>query len=90
MFLLDTNVISEVRKAHRCNVGVARWFAGVSDADLSPDGMRRSWVSVGFLGIGSYRVSKPLYSRRRGEAYARSSFSCALIRRACGLPRTGR
>ena len=34
MFLLDTNVVSEVRKAHRCNAGVARWFAGVSDADL--------------------------------------------------------
>lgn len=29
-------------------------------------------------------------SRRRGIVYARSSFSCALIRRACGLPRTGR
>ena len=34
MFLLDTNVISEVRKADRCNVAVARWFAAVSDADL--------------------------------------------------------
>ena len=34
MFLLDTNVISEVRKEHRCNAGVASWFAGVSDADL--------------------------------------------------------
>lgn len=34
MFLLDTNVVSEVRKAHRCNAGVARWFAGVSDAEL--------------------------------------------------------
>ena len=34
MFLLDTNVISELRKAHRCNAGVASWFVGVSDADL--------------------------------------------------------
>ena len=34
MFLLDTNVISEVRKADRCNASVARWFAGVGDADL--------------------------------------------------------
>ena len=34
MFLLDTNVISEVRKADRCNAGVTRWFAGVSDGDL--------------------------------------------------------
>ena len=34
MFLLDTNVISALRKAERCNTGVARWFAAVSDADL--------------------------------------------------------
>ncbi len=34
MFLLDTNIISEVRKADRCNAGVTRWFAGVSDGDL--------------------------------------------------------
>lgn len=34
MFLLDTKVISEVRKADRCNAGVTRWFAGVSDGDL--------------------------------------------------------
>ena len=34
MFLLDTNVISEVRKGARCNAGVAAWFAGVPDADL--------------------------------------------------------
>ena len=34
MFLLDTNVISEVRKADRCNAGVASWFASVKDADL--------------------------------------------------------
>lgn len=33
---------------------------------------------------------EPGYSRSRGAVYARSSFSCALIRRACGLPRTGR
>ena len=34
MFLLDTNVISEVRKGGRCNGRVAAWFAGVRDADL--------------------------------------------------------
>lgn len=33
MFLLDTNVILEVCKAHGCNAGVARWFADVTDAD---------------------------------------------------------
>ena len=34
MFLLDTNVVSEVRKGERCNAGVAAWFASVADADL--------------------------------------------------------
>ena len=34
MFLLDTNVIAEVRKGGRCNGRVAAWFAGVRDADL--------------------------------------------------------
>ena len=34
MFLLDTNVISEVRKGERCNPRVAAWFAAVRDTDL--------------------------------------------------------
>lgn len=32
--LIDTNVISEVRKGQRCNEGVAEWYAGVSEAEL--------------------------------------------------------
>jgi toxin FitB len=32
--LIDTNVISEVRKGQRCDPGVARWFSGVSDDEL--------------------------------------------------------
>lgn len=33
-YLVDTNVISEVRKADRCNPGVAAWYATVTDEDL--------------------------------------------------------
>jgi predicted nucleic acid-binding protein len=33
-YLLDTNVISELRKAERGDVHVARWFAGVHDDDI--------------------------------------------------------
>ena len=33
-YLLDTNVISELRKGRRCNSGVAAWFAGVSPEDI--------------------------------------------------------
>ena len=34
MYLLDTNVISEVRKGRRCHEGVAAWYAQVSPSDL--------------------------------------------------------
>jgi len=35
-YLLDTNVVSELRKARtgRCDAGVARWIAGVEPASL--------------------------------------------------------
>lgn len=37
-YLLDSNVISELRKGPRCDARVAAWFAGVEDEDvfLSP------------------------------------------------------
>jgi toxin FitB len=33
-FLLDTNVISEIRKGTRADKGVQRWFEGVDDDEL--------------------------------------------------------
>ena len=33
-YLIDTNVISELRKGRRCNPGVAAWFADQSSEDL--------------------------------------------------------
>ncbi|MFL6232348.1 MAG: type II toxin-antitoxin system VapC family toxin [Thermoanaerobaculia bacterium] len=33
-YLVDTNVISELRKGRRCNPGVASWFAEVSSGDI--------------------------------------------------------
>lgn len=33
-FLLDTNVVSEVRKGRRANVGVMRWLSSVEDENL--------------------------------------------------------
>jgi len=33
-YLVDTNVISELRKGRRCNPGVASWFAGVASSDI--------------------------------------------------------
>ncbi len=34
MFLLDTNIISEVRKGERCDRRVANWYASIEDSDL--------------------------------------------------------
>lgn len=34
MFLIDTNIISEVRKRERCDPRVSAWWASVGDADL--------------------------------------------------------
>jgi predicted nucleic acid-binding protein len=33
-YLIDTNVISEIRKGNRCDARVARWFSGVGDDEL--------------------------------------------------------
>jgi predicted nucleic acid-binding protein len=33
-FLIDTNIISEVRKGDRCNPHVSRWYASIADDDL--------------------------------------------------------
>ena len=34
MHLLDTNVLSELRKRERCDRNVAAWYASISDSDL--------------------------------------------------------
>ena len=33
-YLVDTNVVSELRKGRRCNSKVAAWFAGLSTEDV--------------------------------------------------------
>jgi predicted nucleic acid-binding protein len=33
-FLIDTNIISEVRKGDRCNPHVSTWYASIADDDL--------------------------------------------------------
>jgi toxin FitB len=33
-YLVDTNVVSELRKGRRCNPGVAAWFSGVSSEEI--------------------------------------------------------
>lgn len=33
-YLIDTNIISEVRKGERCDANVARWYSSIDDDDL--------------------------------------------------------
>ncbi|MFY9685363.1 MAG: type II toxin-antitoxin system VapC family toxin [Pseudolabrys sp.] len=33
-YLLDTNIISEVRKGAKCDVNVAAWYDSIGDADI--------------------------------------------------------
>lgn len=33
-YLIDTNIISEVRKGARCDANVSAWYASVADEDL--------------------------------------------------------
>jgi toxin FitB len=33
-YLIDTNIVSEVRKGERCNGHVAAWFASIDDRDI--------------------------------------------------------
>lgn len=33
-YLIDTNIIAEVRKGNRCHPQVARWWANITDAEL--------------------------------------------------------
>jgi predicted nucleic acid-binding protein len=33
-FLIDTNVISEVRKGHRCSESVASWWASIAEEEI--------------------------------------------------------
>jgi len=59
-YLLDTNIISELRKRRRCNPRVARWFAGISEEDI--------FLSV--LTIGELRRGIDGIQRRDQQAAA--------------------
>ena len=59
-YLLDTNVISELRKGRRANAAVLRWFTEVDD-----EALRLSVLVIGELRQGAARV------RRRDPTSAR-------------------
>lgn len=52
-YLVDTNVVSELRKGARCQVNVAAWFEAVDDEDLF-----LSVLVVGELQRGADRIRR--------------------------------
>ena len=52
-YLLDTNIISELRKGSRCNPGVSSWFNNVS-----ADQIFLSVLALGEIRKGIHRVRK--------------------------------
>lgn len=60
-FLLDTNILSEIRKGERADAGVRRWFATVEDDELY-----LSVLTIGEIRLGVERV------RRRDATGART------------------
>jgi toxin FitB len=60
-YLIDTNIISEVRKGERCDQHVAAWFASIDDADI--------YLSVLVLGEIRKGIER---ARRTNPAQARA------------------
>ena len=60
-FLIDTNVLAELRKGSRANAGVRAWFSSIE-----PDAIRLSVVTIGEIRRGIESI------RRRDPAAARS------------------
>ena len=54
MFLLDTNIVSEVRKGQRSDTNVSNWYAGVSESKLF----------ISSLTVGEIRKGIELVRRR--------------------------
>jgi toxin FitB len=50
-WLVDTNIISEVRKGTRCHPAVAAWWAGVEDRDLFLSALTLGEIRKGVEGV---------------------------------------
>jgi predicted nucleic acid-binding protein len=61
-YLVDTNVLSELRKGKRCNPNVSRWFADVPSEEV--------YLSV--LAVGEIRSGIERIRRRRDARSARA------------------
>ena len=69
-YLLDSNIVSELRKRERADAGVREWFAGVDDTEL--------FLSV--LTVGEIRRGiESIHRRDRARALALNRWFHALV-----------
>lgn len=69
-YLLDSNIVAELRKRERANVGVRQWFAGVDDVEL--------FLSV--LTVGELRRGiESIHRRDRAPALTLNPWFRALV-----------
>jgi hypothetical protein len=61
-YLIDTNIISEVRKGDRCDPNVAAWYASIDDADI--------YLSVLATSVRSSSVFEPMMRISLGRQIA--------------------
>jgi toxin FitB len=50
-YLMDTNIVSELRKEARCDAGVSRWFDAAGEDDLFLSVLTLGEVRMGALGL---------------------------------------
>lgn len=50
-WLIDTNIISEVRKGSRCHPGVAAWWTGIEDRDLFLSALTLGEIRMGIEAV---------------------------------------
>ena len=62
-YLIDTNIISEVRKAERCDGHVAAWFAAINDEDIFLSVLVSAKSAKASNGRGGPILLKPVRSR---------------------------
>ena len=60
-YLLDTNILSELRRGSRCDVGVAEWFAGCAEEELFTSVLCLGEIR---LGIEAVRPRDQEFARR--------------------------
>jgi len=63
-YLMDTNVVSELRKETRCNPGVLRWFDATDEDELFLSVLTLGELRMGALGLARRARPAPRTSSR--------------------------